>query len=294
MKIAFWSNANQKCGVTANLAAISVASVMRFPYTILALENRLCHNNLGQAYLGTPCVEMLREVGTNYYDGGGIEGLLRRIYRGDYQSNIIPNYRKEIIPNHLYYIPQSRVIHSEIFDYEFNYDIYKLLQLIEECSDICFIDTVCRSNLSSKTILDQADLIVVNLCQDPMILEDFFLNYSSLLSKAVFLVGNYNAHSHYSCRRISITYDIPMENFAIIPYNENYCNAFYHGSVVEFISSNYICNKDNPNFFFIKSVKKATQMIMKKVEKMNDIRERSSASVAGNCIQNIPVNFYRN
>jgi hypothetical protein len=271
VKIAFWSNVNERCGVTANMAAISVASVMRFPYTILALENRLCRINLGRAFLGTSSVEMLREGGTNYYDGGGIEGLLRRIYRGDYRSNILPFYRKEIIPEHLYYIPQSRVIHGEIFDYELNHDINTLFQLIEECSDICVIDTACRSNLSSKTILEEADLIVVNLCQNSMYLEDFFLNYSSLITKAVFLIGNYNLHSNISCRKISMIYDIPMENITVIPYNELFRNAFLNGYVVEFITSNYKSDKNNPNYLFIQSVKKAAYMIIKKAEQIYNL-----------------------
>jgi len=272
LKIAFWSNAHEKCGVTANLAAISVASVIRYPYTIITLENRLCHNNLGRAYLGTSCVNTIHEVGSNYYDGGGMEGLLRRIYRGDFHTNIIPSYRREIIPGHLSYIPQSRIIHSEIFDYEFNHEINTLLQLLEEYSDISFIDTACRSNLSSKTILEEADLIVVNLCQNSTLLEDFFLNYSSLISKAVFLIGNYSNHFVINSRRISNTYDIPIENITVIPFSDMYRNAFLNGSIVEFISSNYVCDKNNPNYLFIQSVKKAVYMIINRAEQMINIK----------------------
>jgi hypothetical protein len=281
VKIAFWSNANEKCGVTSNLAAVSVASVSRFPYTILTLENRLCHDNLGRAYLGTSNIETHREVGNNYYDGGGIEGLLRRIYRGDYPNNILRAYRKEIIPGHLDYIPQSRVIHSEIFDYEFNHDINTLLHLIEDYSDVCMIDTACRNNLSSKTILEEADLIVVNICQNTVILEDFFLNYSSLISKAIFLIGNYSIHSNISYRKISIKYDIPIENITVIPYNELFDNAIRNGNIVEFISSNYSCNKENPNYFFIQSVKKTAYTIMKKAEQMKNLK----AKEFGRCVR---------
>jgi uncharacterized membrane protein (UPF0127 family) len=151
----------QKSGCVLELPAGTIAKHGLEEYTILTLENRLCHDNLGRAYLGTSNIETHREVGNNYYDGGGIEGLLRRIYRGDYPNNILRAYRKEIIPGHLDYIPQSRVIHSEIFDYEFNHDINTLLHLIEDYSDVCMIDTACRNNLSSKTILEEADLIVV-------------------------------------------------------------------------------------------------------------------------------------
>lgn len=274
MRIAFWSNAYESCGVSANMAAISVASVIRFPYTVMALENHLCHNNLGRAYLGTSNAEMTREAGTNYYEGGGIEGLLRRIYRGNYHQDILPFYRKEIIHRHLYYIPQSRVMNIELFDYELNHCIQPLFHLIEGYADICFIDTASRNNLSTKTILEESDLIVINLCQNPILLEEFFLNYSSLIPKAVFLVANYTMHSIFNNKRISKMYGIPSESIAVIPNNEVFCNAILNGSVVEFISSNYACNKDNPNYLFIQAVKKATSIIIKKADQICDYRRK--------------------
>lgn len=274
MKIAFWSNADQKCGVSSNLAAISVASVIRFPYTITVFENHLSHNNLGRAFLGRPNVDMLHEVGTNYYEGGGIEGILRKIYRGNYHKDILSSHIKEIIHQHLYYIPQSRVIHSEIFDYELNRSISPLFHLMEDYTDICYIDTASHNNLSSKTILEEADLIVVNLCQNLLVLEDFFLKYSSLISKAIFLVGNYSIHSILTSKSISKHYKIPWENIAVIPTNETFQNACYSGSLVEFIVTNYSCDKENSNYLFIQGVKKATNMIMKKMEHMDTFHER--------------------
>jgi hypothetical protein len=268
LKIAFWSNANEKCAVSANLAAISVASVIRYPYSIITMENRLCHNNLGRAFMGNTHAKLLDEVGTNYYDGGGIEGLLRKIYRGDYRSDILQSYLKEIIHEHLYYIPQSRVIHSEIFDYEFDHCIQPLFRMMEDYADICFIDTASNNNLSTKTILEEADLIVVNLCQKHNILEDFFANYSSMNTKAVFIISNYDYHALLNSKRISKMYDIPWEDIIVIPYNEIYQNAFLNGSVVEFISRNYSCDKENPNFIFIQTIKKATHSIIKKAELM--------------------------
>lgn len=275
MKVAFWSNANEKCRVSANMAAISVASVTRYPYTIITMENRLCHNNLGKAFMGNNHIDRLDAVGTNYYDGGGIEGLMRKIYRGEYQSNIFPAYLREIINNHLYYIPQSRVIHNEIFDYEFDRSIHQLFLMMEEFADISFIDTASNSNLSTKTILEEADLIVVNLCQTQSILEDFFLNYSSLLFKAVFIISNYNFHSYFNSKRIAKLYEIPWEDIIIIPENEMYNNAYLSGNVVEFISRNYLSSKESPNYIFMQSIKKASYTIMRKVEliaKQKEIR----------------------
>ncbi len=264
MKIAFWSNDNDVCQVSANMAAVSVASVIRYPYTVIAMENRLCNNNLGKAYLGINHAEAFHEPGTGYYDGGGIEGLMRKIYRGLCHPDILEAYVKEVISEHLYYIPQSKVIHGEVFDYELEGCIHPFLDMMEEFADISFIDTASKNNLSTKVILEKADLIVVNLCQRQGILEDFFLNYSSLIPRAVFIMSNYDSHNALTLKRISCTYELPWDRIIAIPYNPLYHNAFMNGNVVEYISWNYSCLQDNPNFLFIHSLKKAAHMIIKK------------------------------
>lgn len=273
MKIAFWSNVSQRCGVSSNLAAVSVASVIRFPYSVAIFENHLCHNNLGNTFLGTPQANLLYEVGTNYYEGGGIEGLLRRIYRGDYPKSILRTYIKEIIQDHLYYIPQSKVIHNGIFDYEMENSIVTLFQLIEEYADLCFIDVSSHDNISTNTILEEADLIVVNLCQNALILEDFFLNHSSLIEKAVFIIGNYSGQSVITMKKIMKLYDIPAGIIAAIPYNEMFANAFHYGRLVEFIFRNYDCGRENSNYLFIQCVKKASHIIVKRMKEINEQKE---------------------
>ncbi len=275
MKIAFWSNDGEKCNVHANLAAISVASVIRYPYTIITLENRLSHNNLGKTFWGNTHIHLVNEAGTNYYDGGGMEGLLRKIYRGNANSEILKSYLKEIIHKHLYYIPQGKVIHNEIFDYEFNHCIPPLFKMLEAQADISMIATASHRNLSTKTILEEADLIVVSLCQRQTILEDFFLNHSSLTSKAVFIISDYDCHNFFTSKRISKIFDIPWENIIVLPNNTAFQTSYTNGSTVEFISMNYKCIKEDSNYAFIQSVKKASYLIIKKTEQMLKQKERN-------------------
>ena len=273
MKIAFWSNSYEQSLVSYNLAAVSIASVMRYPYTVTVLENHLSKENLGLAFLGAGRAPFLREVGTNYYEGGGIEGLLRRIYRGENNPVILRNYCKEIIPNHLYYLPQSGYIHSELFDYELNLNLTPLFHLLSEVTDLCYIDTA-PLNLNSKTILEEADLIVVNLCQNQNFLEDFVQSYSSLLPKSVFLIGNYSNRNILSCRRISELYEIPLEDVTPIPWNQAFHEASTRGRVVEFITGNFKCANDNPNYKFIQSIRKAAGLIIKRAEMSGNLVRR--------------------
>ncbi len=275
MKVSFWSNANEMCTVSANLAAISVACAIRSSYSIISMENHLCSHNLGRAYNGGARANILDDVGTNYYDGSGFEGLLRKIYRGDSRPGILKSYITEIINHHLYYIPQSRILHNEIFDYELDHCIEPLFRMVEENSDLCFIDTASNNNLSTKIILEEADLIIVNLCQKSSVLEDFFLNYSSLISKAVFIISHYNHHSLYTLKQVSNQYNISPEFMIPFPDNERYENAYHNGYVHEFISRNINCNKENPNYIFIQAVKKASHIVLRKMEALAKQKEIS-------------------
>jgi hypothetical protein len=273
MKIAFWSNTYEQALVSYNLAAVSIACVMRYPYSVSVMENHLHKDNLGLAFLGTSRVPFIREIGTNYYEGGGVEGLLRSVYRGSANPPMLRTYINEVIPKHLYYIPQSRYIHNELFDYELNDNLAPLFNLLEETNDICFIDTA-PLNLNSKAILETADLIVVNLCQNQNFLEDFFMNYSSLIPKSVFIIGNYTTQTFLNIRRISNLYELPLENITPIPWNEAFQSASLRGRAVEFVTGNYKCLRENPNYLFIQAIRKAAGMIIKRAELSGELSRK--------------------
>ncbi len=265
MKIAFWSNVREWSSVSPNLAAISVAIAIRYPYSIITLENHLCNHGLGKAYNDRTRAALLADAGTNYYDGFGMEGLLRKIYRREYHIGTLQSHLKEIIKDRLYYIPQSRVILNDLFDYEFEHCINPLFYLLDNNADVCFIDTACNS-LSTKNILEESDLIVINLCQKASIIEDFFQRYSSLIPKAVFLINDYDPHHILNYKQISKQYGVPSENVIGMPSSERYRDAYLGGYVHQFISRNLHCQKEDPDYMFMQTVKKAAVTIIRKVE----------------------------
>ncbi|TAH70336.1 MAG: hypothetical protein EWM47_05635 [Anaerolineaceae bacterium] len=269
MKVAFWSNEYEKSGAFLNFVAISIASVMCTPYTISILENYLGKDNLEKAFFDNFNNIHLGYGGVGFYEGGGIEGLLRRVYRGDKHPSLLRHYLKEVIPKHLYYVPQSGVINSKLFDYELHHNLKELFSIIERNTDLCYINTRQQNYLSSNEILHEADLIVINLYQNPEYLEEFFKNYSSLISKSLFIIGNYSPKAIMSCKRISRTYDIPLENFSPIPYNEYFDFACNYGEAKEFINRNYFCTRENSHYLFIHGVRKAAYMISKKIESIH-------------------------
>lgn len=283
MKIAFWSNEYEKSYAYLNFVAISIACVMSHPYTITVLENYLGRNNLGKAYFSNYDSLLNRFEGRDYYEGEGVEGLLRRIYRGDNYPYSFLAYLKEVISKHLYYIPQGRVINCELFDFEMYNNITELLNIIEEYTDACFINTNQQNHLSSKAILQEADLIIINLYQNSEYLEDFFRNYYSLLPKSIFIIGNYSPKAFMSCKRISKLYDIPLEDISPIPYNEYFSLACNYGGAKEFLNNNYFCPRDSPHGLFIHGVRRAAYMVSKRI-KEHSPSEKEEMSPCGTIV----------
>jgi hypothetical protein len=309
LKVAFWSNSKENSGVTSNLACISVASAMEYSYKAVLIENHFQKNKLENALIYNLAHFQLKEeadyhfkhVGMNYLINHLTErkqklknirniserenvasGKLEKseltessIFRYNETSQLIKEVSLEILNNSLYYIPPCYVTNSETFEYDLYGNIDHILEMLESFADITYIDTSNRNNLSSKVILDEVDLVVVNLTQNRSVINHFFENYSSILSKCVFLISNYRKESELSVNKISKTYLINKSSIATIPYNVEYQSAISKGMIVDFLYHNYTCKRTNPNYYFINDIKKAVFMIMNRLEE-NTILEKTA------------------
>jgi len=176
-------------------------------------------------------------------------------------SQVIKNSSLEILSNSLYFIPPSYVTNRETFEYNLYGNINRILEALDAFADIIYIDTSNKNNLSSKIILAEVDLVVVNLNQNSSMIKSFFDDYSSILSKCVFLISSYHKESSLNINKISKNHLINRANIATIPYNVEYQEAVSQGTVVEFLSRNYACKRTNPNYNFVHEVKNAVYMI---------------------------------
>lgn len=283
LKIAFWSNAKGSSGVTSNLACISVASVMQYSCKVVLWENHKQKNSLGntllsnrsQYYMNEEENYQLKSVGMNHIVNHFVyrdnECPLVKLDSGclNYGSNI-KDHSLEIINESLFYIPNSSAINHELYDYDLYQNINNIMNTLDSFAEITFIDTSNCNNLSSKIILEEADLVVVNLVQDSSVIQHFFDNYSSIVHKCVFLIGRYHKQSNLNKQKISKLHSIQKSQIAVIPYNYEYQEAVDEGTVIEFLSRNLSGKRKNPNYDFIIQVKKAVQMIMEHINYMNN------------------------
>lgn len=259
MKIAFWSN-DRGTGVTANLAAFCMAGLHEHQRKTFILENHYNSNNLAK-YLIPSRMEYMKEVEVYYLGHGTRDCLVQQLERGTNKKRAELS-TIELLQDKLLYLPQNRLL-DDFFDYEFQWNQLPLLERFEERGHLILIDTKPNNSLSSKMILDDADLIVVNLKQDLKQIEDFFHQYSSMLEKAFFILSDYRANRGITQQQIRKQFEIKSNRLAIIPHNIEFASALYEGRTVEFINRNIHCDATNPNYYFMEELMKTTKKIMK-------------------------------
>lgn len=258
MKFAFWSN-EQRAGVTANLAAMSVAALHINQCKTIILENHYSRNNLARYLI--PASSMLVNEMEMYYLGHGTRDCLVQLIEKGTNKKRAEDATIELIQNNLFYLPQNRLM-EDFFDYEFQWNQLPLIKQLEEKGHHILIDTKTNNSLSSKLILDEADLVIVNLKQDINSITDFFDNYASILDKAFFIISDFRYNQGISKNQILNEFEIDPNRFAIIPHNLEFRVALSEGRTVEFIHRHICCNVSNPNFHFINHIMYAANLLM--------------------------------
>lgn len=260
MKIAFWSPVRSRVGVTTNMACMAgIASMSGAARTIL-LENHYSAHTIADVVLPAEQTSELREQ-AQYYCKYGLEYVLKQIYSGRNGIDVIHQSAIPLLYERLMYLPQSYIVNREVFNYDFGLVREELFRCLEETADYVFVDTETNRNLSSNAILSDVDLIVVNLKQDPGILDDFFGENESIREKAVYLIGSYQKDIEWNLRRICYEYQISRDRIGVVPLNIELVSAAAQGRLLQFLSMNYYKACGRENDYFMRQVKKAVLML---------------------------------
>lgn len=264
MKISFWSPVRNGAGVTTNMACISALSAIGKRGKSILLENHYSLRSLADILIEPGEKQYLREKGA-YYDKSGLEYILKRIYSGEVEKKEVKEALTPLLFSSMKYLPQSRIVNKEVFDYEFNLVYKELFQALESISDFVFVDTETNQNLSSHLILDEADLIVVNLTQNPEEVKFFFENYESLEEKAVFLIGNYVPDFSWNLSRICREFHISYSKVGVIPMNLELNTALAQGRLLNFLNLNFYMPSGKENGYFMRYAKRAEAMVVRNI-----------------------------
>lgn len=261
MKVAFWSNVRGKSCVTSNLACISVLSALRCPgRRTIVFENHQNITNLGNTYF-SPYSDNIVNESTNYSVSTGLEKIFQFVEQGE----LLPEdrffcYTKDFLGKQLLYLSSESIHNADMLEYQMSKECCRTLDYLEKYSDMVFVDTSAAPLASSRKILQEADIVVVNLVQNPSTLSHFFRNYSDIRKKAFYIIGNYEEERTLNKRAIMQEYGIMGNQIGTVLHNSGFADALSNGQLIPFLSKNYCCDPYDENYPFIAAAKEAEQL----------------------------------
>lgn len=271
MKIAFWSNSPGKSGVTGNLSCISILSAMYQPSEMVLFENHSNINNLGSTFLNQNSYDKLQEK-NSYFVENGLGRILSYCDMGDtVNSGMIYRTCLPVFDQRVFYLPAGGM-NRDLLEYRLSRHVGDVMNLLEQFYESVYVDLSSSTLKSSRQILKQADLIVVNLSQNDQLLSHFFRNFSEIRKKAFYVIGNYDSGSVIKKSDIIKTYGLSGDTVGTIPYNRRFADALTRGDVVPFLLKNYSCGADNVNYEFMAAAKE-TVCLFEQTKKRWEKRE---------------------
>lgn len=267
MKVAFWSNGRGKSCVTSNLACISVLSALDCPgERTIIFENHRNIINLGSTLFDYYSNNEIRE-NYQYHVERGLGKVLRMLEQGKHLTEEhLYCLTQDYLGKRLFYLPTDNKSAEEI-EYYMEREAVRAMICMEQLSDMVFVDTTSAPLASSRKILQQTDLVVVNLSQNQQLLDHFFRNYSSIQQRAFYLIGNYDINSQLTRGEIMKRYHIPGSQLGVIPHNAGFSDAISNGRLIPFMLKNYQCSQDSANYEFIVAVKEAAELFRYQIRK---------------------------
>ena len=166
----------------------------------------------------------------------------------------------------LFYLSTGNISNSDLMEYQMDRDCVPTMNYLEQYGEYVFVDTSSAPLISSRKILQQADLVVVNLSQNKQMLTHFFRNYSSIREKAFYLLGDYDATAGLTKSKIMKNYQIKGNRIGIIPHNVGFLDAVSEGNLIPFLLKNYNCERENENYAFMQSAKEAVELFHTNLE----------------------------
>lgn len=255
MKIVFWSHVRGQCGATMHMTSIAVAQALFDDTRVVVMENHDHLINIETCLVGRHRKDdCLCERGD--YNQFGLENLMERFVdiSPEEEINLIKRCGKSFVNERLYYLPHGYLKNRDLLDYEFSNHMVYLFNGLEKHFDNVYVDAFATEWLSTKSILESADIVVVNLNQNRSVLDHFFQNFSSLRQKAIFVLGNYTSARSNTLNEIRKRYMIAPDKIYAVPYCVEAAESEADGSIVSFIARNYI-NPSIDNKEFINGIK---------------------------------------
>ncbi len=265
--ITFWSNGKEETAKTLSISAIATHMAIEHNLKILVLSTNYNDTTLETCYWKQSQNGMQRNT---LGIGNGIEELARAIMSNKASPEVITNYTKIVLKNHLEVLPSIKT--ADYREYEKLRNVYlNILKTADKYYDMIFVDlNKGLDSESTKEILDQSDLVIVNLVQRLKIINDYMeLKAKYPLFKkdnVILLFGRFDRYSKYN--RKNICRYMGEKDIYTIPYSTLFFEAANEGEVPDFFFKFRKIDETDRNALFISEIKRISEKIIYRLQEL--------------------------
>lgn len=257
MQVAFWSHYHGQTATTSNMVAMTMMMALEERFSMLLTQSHFNKNNLDNTMLTK---NFLHSELTDLSDTG-VDALSRFIKSNKISPQEFANYTTTVLKNKVDLLEGTKLKNWDIYQKEFRAVMQTIFESANKYYDFIFVDVAAGIDEISTSILEDSDLVIVNLCQNTMVLEDYFHYYQERFNNVLYLIGNYNPNSKLNVRNIKRMYGI-KESIGVIPYNIEFSDACSDGKVVDYFIRNLGAHKLDENYLLLHETRQAIKQLL--------------------------------
>lgn len=260
MKIVFWG-ASRGCGTTSNMTAVASFLALGMNHRGICMQPKAGDGDLEAFFSPWEKRSVLREESTYY----ALEGMDYLIWQEQHHRLDAAAMKESMVPvmdHRLYYLPGGAREKPGLYPAQTGELERRILACMEEYAELVFIDIGSERDEFAYSMLQRADVVVVNFSGEQKELEKFFLSPFPCRGKVLYVLANYCSDQVYNCDNLQRIYRMDRKNISHIPANPYFAQACAKGRVEPFMKA--CCRgKGNPhNGQFVSQLREIANLIL--------------------------------
>lgn len=231
MLISFWSPVRDEY-VSAIASLTAISGCTDFLCKVVLCENHVGAGNYGHCLFGDAYQRLRKEYDkyqSGYYERG--DSFLKFLAKQTGKS-LSHGRTLEIVKDYLFFLPLNQSLRNDIYEYGFDQELHEILEFAERHFDFLFMNTADSGNLSTKTILNLSETVVVCLPASEWIVDYFMEHYSGLIEKSVLLIHGEPDSGFY--KRIRRKYALFRDRMMYLPITEELREYVREGRITDY------------------------------------------------------------
>jgi MinD-like ATPase involved in chromosome partitioning or flagellar assembly len=247
-------------GTTANCISSALDISLNYAIKSLVMHNQYIKSNMETAFLASESSDLLAN-----FEDKGVDALERLAMSAQLTSENFYNYTTTIIEERLSLVTGTTKPKEELFE-KMRHTIMNIVKVARDSYDLVFVDANAgnRNEMTVK-VLEEADVVVVCLSQNKLILDTFFQKrewLECLDNKPLILViGKYDPTSKYTTKFIKNAYEYSGEIFTI-PYCSSFLDSHNDHRVADYFLANIKRSRKDDSSYYFQEVKKLSKAIL--------------------------------